>query len=215
MTDKTPAMPELPEPALYAHELILNGGGVWLGVPEKGICEQSYVEGETGEEIREFYTADQMRAYALAALQSAQPAAAEYNGWYCAHCQRGVDAIEVTYHEQHTVCGRVITNDVPPAPQPAAAVSDDDILVVAEFVGLIGPGSRVGESHSAAVRFARAIRAILALRPQAVPMTDERLAEVLTTAYGSPEWTMDDARAARAVEAEAHGINQRADGGEG
>jgi len=43
-------------------------------------------------------------------------------------------------------------------------------------------------------------------RPQAVPMTDERLAEVLTTAYGSPEWTMDDVRAARSVEAAALGI---------
>lgn len=52
--------------------------------------------------------------------------------------------------------------------QPAAAgLSDAEILVVAEFVGLIGPRSRVGESHDAAVRFARAI---LALRPQAVPM---------------------------------------------
>lgn len=44
------------------------------------------------------------------------------------------------------------------------------------------------------------------LRPQAVPMTDERLAEVLTEAYGSPEWTMADVRAARAVEAAALGI---------
>lgn len=32
-------------------------------------------------------------------------------------------------------------------------------------------------------------------------ITDERLAEVLTEAYGSPEWTMADVRAARAVEA--------------
>ena len=38
----------------------------------------------------------------------------EYKGWYCAHCQRGVDASEVTYHEQHIVCGRVITDDSPP-----------------------------------------------------------------------------------------------------
>lgn len=38
----------------------------------------------------------------------------EYVGWYCAHCERGVDASEVTYHEQHQVCGRVITDDRPP-----------------------------------------------------------------------------------------------------
>ncbi|HJV75453.1 MAG TPA: hypothetical protein VJ654_14600 [Noviherbaspirillum sp.] len=37
-----------------------------------------------------------------------------YKGWYCSHCQRGVDSSEVTFHEQHTVCGRVISDDVPP-----------------------------------------------------------------------------------------------------
>jgi len=40
------------------------------------------------------------------------------NGWYCAHCQRGVDPIEVTFHEQHEECGRVITDDKPPAERP-------------------------------------------------------------------------------------------------
>jgi hypothetical protein len=49
-----------------------------------------------------------------------QPAA-EFKGWYCAHCQRGVDGSEVTFNEQHQVCGRVITDDVPPA-QPAPDV---------------------------------------------------------------------------------------------
>lgn len=37
-----------------------------------------------------------------------------FDGWYCAHCQRGVDASEVTFNEQHTECGRVITSDEPP-----------------------------------------------------------------------------------------------------
>jgi hypothetical protein len=58
------------------------------------------------------------RAAAGPACAPAQPAAAvqlPFNGWYCAQCQRGVDASEVTFHEQHTVCGRVITNDMPPA----------------------------------------------------------------------------------------------------
>lgn len=41
-----------------------------------------------------------------------------FSGWYCAHCQRGVDGSEVTYNEQHQECGRVITDDAPPAPQP-------------------------------------------------------------------------------------------------
>lgn len=59
----------------------------------------------------------------------------EYIGWYCAHCERGVDASEVTYNEQHTVCGRVITDDKPPKPAPS--VPDgwlraiDEALVVA------------------------------------------------------------------------------------
>jgi hypothetical protein len=52
-------------------------------------------------------------------LSGAQPApSTEYVGWYCAHCERGVDASEVTYHEQHQVCGRIITDDKPPKPAP-------------------------------------------------------------------------------------------------
>lgn len=54
---------------------------------------------------------------ALTQQRGAEP----FKGWYCSHCQRGVDASEVTYHEQHTECGRVITDDEPPAtPQPGA-----------------------------------------------------------------------------------------------
>lgn len=49
--------------------------------------------------------------------------------------------------------------------------------------------------------------------PAMVPLTDEQLASVLTTAYGSPEWTMDDVRAARSVES-AHGIGQPVGGEE-
>lgn len=46
--------------------------------------------------------------------QSPAVAAPEFNGWYCAQCQCGVDPSEVTYHETHTACGRYITDDVPP-----------------------------------------------------------------------------------------------------
>lgn len=54
-----------------------------------------------------------------ARMTGAQPTPSdEYVGWYCAHCERGVDASEVTYHEQHTVCGRVITDDRPPKSAP-------------------------------------------------------------------------------------------------
>lgn len=60
--------------------------------------------------------------YGVDGYAPAQPAPSdEYVGWYCAHCQRGVDASEVTYHEQHQVCGRVITEDKPPKPAPSVS----------------------------------------------------------------------------------------------
>lgn len=64
----------------------------------------------------------------------AQPAASagpQFKGWYCAHCQRGVDASEVTYNEQHQACGRVITDDRPPA--PAAAQQDVAAATTIEY----------------------------------------------------------------------------------
>ena len=133
----TPAMPELPEPAHRGP----TGTGTYF----------------------DSFTADQMRAYALATLQ-AQPA-------------------EVS----DATINRLVYEHTKLNPNQAA---DLDLLL----------------------GFRKAVRAILALRPRAVPMTDERLAEVLTTAYGSPEWTMDDVRAARAVEAAALGITAPAGG---
>lgn len=81
--------------------------------------------------------------------------------------------------------------------QPAAAVSDEEIEEIAR-----------GKSNH--IEFARAI---LALRPQAVPMDQE-------AAWGvSPvnsEWEAVDAYMQGIADAEAHhGITQRADGGEG
>lgn len=63
---------------------------------------------------------------AKAEPQPAQPTPNDdYNGWYCAHCQCGVDVTEVTYREQHTACGRVITNDRQPAqPTPELVPAD-------------------------------------------------------------------------------------------
>ena len=40
----------------------------------------------------------------------------KHTGWYCSHCQCRVDNLDVTFHEQHTVCGRVITDDKAPEP---------------------------------------------------------------------------------------------------
>jgi hypothetical protein len=63
---------------------------------------------------------------AIADLEKQKPVA--FKGWYCDHCQRGVDASEVTFHEQHTVCGRVITDDLPPSSQPRKPLTDEMIL---------------------------------------------------------------------------------------
>jgi hypothetical protein len=52
----------------------------------------------------------------LTAQQSPAVAVPEFNGWYCAQCQCGVDPSEVTYRETHTACGRYITDDEPPTP---------------------------------------------------------------------------------------------------
>lgn len=69
-------------------------------------------------DVTPYYSASEVRAILAAAVN--QPAR-EFTGWYCAHCQRGVDSSEVTFHEQHQACGRVITDDRPPAPGTAAA----------------------------------------------------------------------------------------------
>lgn len=51
---------KLPEPDLYARELIANGGGIWLGCHDKRVCEQAHDPGETGEEVRGYYTTEQV-----------------------------------------------------------------------------------------------------------------------------------------------------------
>jgi hypothetical protein len=52
---------------------------------------------------------------AVAIKQHNEKSITKYNGWYCAHCQTGVDGSDVTFNEAHTVCGRIITDDEPPA----------------------------------------------------------------------------------------------------
>lgn len=54
---------KMPEAMLFTHELITNGGGVHIGVDTKGICEQSYVEGETSEAVREWVLLSALKAY--------------------------------------------------------------------------------------------------------------------------------------------------------
>lgn len=75
-----------------------------------------HTKAELANEWKEGMLSSHMfRAGWQAATEAAKAEPAEFKGWYCAHCQRGVDASEVTYHEQHTVCGRLITDDRPPA----------------------------------------------------------------------------------------------------
>jgi len=38
-------------PFIYVHELIENGGGIWLGCPSEDVVRQAYTEGETGKEV--------------------------------------------------------------------------------------------------------------------------------------------------------------------
>ena len=72
----------------------------------------------------------------LYSLPGAQPAPDDgYVGWYCAHCQRGVDASEVTYHEQHEACGCVITDDRPPKSAPSIPDTHNDMVVGLDYQG--------------------------------------------------------------------------------
>ena len=54
------------------------------------------------------------------------------DGWYCAHCQRGVPSFEVTYEETHTVCGRCITDDEAPPPADRIASLTEAVRVLTE-----------------------------------------------------------------------------------
>ncbi|ULQ46980.1 hypothetical protein JN531_001530 [Flagellatimonas centrodinii] len=64
---------------------------------------------------------DDRKVAAMFALEAelAKPAG---QGWYCAQCERGVDPSEVTFREAHETCGRIITDDNPPANKPAPAI---------------------------------------------------------------------------------------------
>ncbi|MFZ2172344.1 MAG: hypothetical protein WAW61_22250 [Methylococcaceae bacterium] len=46
-----------------------------------------------------------------------------FNGWYCPHCETGVDPSDVTFSEHHQVCGTFIGDTEPPElekPDPVA-----------------------------------------------------------------------------------------------
>jgi len=80
--------------------------------------ELDYVDSENASEdaSHKVRSAMNMLYTLIAAMEKSEPD--EYKGWYCSHCQRGVDGSDVTFHEQHAACGRVITGDRPPPAQP-------------------------------------------------------------------------------------------------
>lgn len=183
----TPAMPELPEVPLIRFS---TGHGV---------------------EWAKMYTADQMRAYAIATLQ-AQPAEVSddereaFEAW-ATSCWHDISKYEGLYKSVQTHalwCAWETRAILALRPQSESEQEKELRRSLAEAQATIS------ERNAEIIELQKRIHR----SPQAVPMTDERLAEVLTTAYGSPEWTMDDVRAARAVEAAALGITAPA-GGEG
>lgn len=135
----TPAMPELPEP--FALSVSVHEGDT----PAKTYVECVLYQKHPNEKQR-LYTADQMRAYALDALQS-QPAAA------------GVSDAEI--------------NRILSTPIPGGSVASHWFLPHDTGKGLANVRDVVRAMLTSA-------RAIIALRPQAVPMTDE------------PEWIVND-----------------------
>lgn len=54
-------------PSLYAHELLANGGGIWLACASEAILRRAHDDGETGEEIRALFTSEQLDAAQRAA----------------------------------------------------------------------------------------------------------------------------------------------------
>lgn len=73
-----------------------------------------------------------------AALTAQAEQRGDVSGWYCAHCQHGVDPVDVTFGETHVYCGYPVTDC--PAP-PAPAVPDGwlraiDEAMVVHHVGI-------------------------------------------------------------------------------
>lgn len=202
----TPAMPELPEP--YTLSRGDEDGPIQLG-----------------------YTADQMRAYALATLQ-AQPAevsdaelrktidalrdpgtvSAFYNGYYTLTPDELRRAILALRQQSESDARKAAQEQLYAERERHTAVVSDERGLLQE---LIDAYDAMSPSFDAEAWTERA-RATLALRPQAVPMTDEQAAKIMfdlnnSRTSGTRCWGWIDV--IRAVEA-YHGITAPA-GGEG
>ena len=73
-------MPKLPEPDLYAHELISNEGGIFLGCANLDVVKQSHVDGETCEKINVLFSESSVRAIQEEAYRAGMSAAVPA-GW--------------------------------------------------------------------------------------------------------------------------------------
>ena len=153
------------------------------------------------------YTADQMRAYALQARAQLQgePVAWKYQPQY------GLKHPAFTEHEAiaiaHGKDGSVVPLYTTPQPTQATQtdVTNEQILEIAEPFGEFQYGDAQGHKR---IDFARAI---LALRPEKVPMTEDQVwhNDALMSANGTAGFKMDALmRIVRAVEAH-HGIKPK------
>ena len=199
MTDKTTAMPELPDGATvlpdgsaFAIASFPLPANHWLYAPRE------YRDGE--EDPIELPSpilshqahGDVVRAAIRYAVRGATMCGKEPD----------FDPDALVQNAMYALCGPFGGAALQSA-QPAAAVSDETIYAV-WTQHCQTPGTTTRQLVCA---FARAI---LALRPQAVPMTDEQVDRIWNALpMGNGFWLSF----ARAVEAH-HGITQRADGGE-
>lgn len=186
---KPPAMPELPEPA--------HRGPTGTG---------AYFDSYTADQMR---ARDAMWAERLAALQQQPPAIADAIHYPGCWDTAAYPTLESALHEM-TAWFKCSNDEC----QQRAAVSDAEIDAHLDLI-LRAAGSALKHytTPKSKADLRAALRsAILALRAQAVPMTDTQLCEALGI-DGADDWTYEVRD-----KVQAHfgiGITQRADGGEG
>jgi len=122
--------PSLPVAFIHAHELLQNGGGIWFGTADKKVVEQSHDEGETGDEIKALFTADQLRTYAK-----------QYTQWQSTRLRGGVPELGSYVVNQacwkfveslpHKIPGP-IWNDLKPAVYAALTYYHEQALTAAQ-----------------------------------------------------------------------------------
>lgn len=81
------------KPFIYAHELISNGGGVWLGCDSEETTRLAHIDGKTGDEVIALYKASDYDA--LQSLNAELLEALEtYAAVYAEHWKPGMPILE-------------------------------------------------------------------------------------------------------------------------